>query len=508
MVNRELPTELYQNEQIIALEKIAILHYGLSDAVLMAKAGEAAFRLFQEQYPGIQRLIVFCGPGKNGGDGYVLASLAHKAGMQVFIYTLGEAEPSQRLIAKVKEQCHEVNIAIAPFSSKSAASLVKTDAAQMIIDAIFGTGLKREVTGCYKEAIELINAQPCPVFSLDIPSGLDGDSGQVLGEAVRADLTCTFVGFKQGLFTGKGPDYTGDIFLADLDLPDEVFAKVKCSSYRIGAGVIEEICKPRRRSAHKGDFGHVLVIGGNYGMPGSVRMAAEAALRVGAGRVTVATRSEHIASIVASRPEIMCYGISSVEDLPGLVERATVIVLGPGLGQDAWANALFSTIIQQTGKPVIIDADGLNLLAQRKQLNRDALIKNKNWILTPHPGEAARLLATHVKEIQADRFSAISALQELYAGLVVLKGAGTLIIDTSATISIVDIGNPGMASAGMGDVLSGVIAGLAAQKIPLDLAVEAGVWSHAKAGDLAAKMGERGLLASDLMPYLRQIVNQ
>lgn len=260
-----------------------------------------------------------------------------------------------------------------------------------------------------------------------------------------------------------------------------------------------EYLKPRTRDANKGDFGHVLIIGGAPGYSGAVILAAEAALRVGAGLVSIATHPEHANMLNVFRPEMMCHGINSEEELAALIQKATVLVLGPGLGQTPWSHKVFNQACMSE-KEMIVDADGLNLLANTP-------FKKSNWILTPHPGEASRLLKKSTSEIQEGRESAINLLQQKYDGWIVLKGAGTLVQGPNKIPEICTAGNPGMATGGMGDVLSGVLGGLAAQKIPLDIVAKLGVLVHATAGDLAAKMGERGMIASDLMLYMRDIVN-
>lgn len=251
--------------------------------------------------------------------------------------------------------------------------------------------------------------------------------------------------------------------------------------------------QPRPRDYHKGNGGHVLVVGGDAGYSGAVRLAAEAALRVGAGLVSVTTRQETAWMMNASRPEIMCHTTL-------LLEKASVVVIGPGLGQTPWARDLLKAVLA-SDKDLIVDADGLNMLAENPQ-------KRSNWILTPHPGEAARLLKSTPVEVQSNRLAALQMLQKQYGGIIVLKGAGSLVGGADLSPVICAAGNPGMASAGMGDVLSGVIAGLAAQGLPLPIAAQCGVLIHAMAGDAAADAGERGMIASDLMPYLRQLVNE
>lgn len=260
----------------------------------------------------------------------------------------------------------------------------------------------------------------------------------------------------------------------------------------------QHLLAPRKRTAHKGDFGHVLVIGGHYGMAGAVRMAGEAAARVGAGLVSIATHAENCAIVSAMRPELMCHGISATNELEPLIKRATVIVLGPGLGQANWSQEMHRYSLS-TPQPKVVDADGLNLLSKSPA-------KQNHWILTPHVGEAARLLQCSTEEIQADRLASAQKIQQLYGGVVVLKGTGTLVVGSHGQ-SICHAGNPGMASGGMGDVLSGVIGGLLAQKLTLQEAAEVGVLIHSTAADLAATGGERGLLALDLMPHLRRLVN-
>lgn len=263
---------------------------------------------------------------------------------------------------------------------------------------------------------------------------------------------------------------------------------------------LKQLLPPRAPDANKGDFGHVLIIGGDYGMAGSVRLTAEATARVGAGLITVATRSEHINVVNTIRPELLCYGIKNAQDLNPLLNRITILALGPGLGQSRWSKQLFKKIIS-CSQPKIIDADALNLLAKNP-------IKRTDWILTPHPGEAARLLKSDVTIIQANRLAAAEKLQEIYGGIIVLKGAGTIVLDSNKKAYVCHAGNPGMASGGMGDVLTGIIAGLAAQGLALENAAKLGVCLHAYAGDLAAQeQGQWGLLALDLMTYVRKVLN-
>jgi NAD(P)H-hydrate epimerase len=346
-----------------------------------------------------------------------------------------------------------------------------------------------------------INASSHPVLAIDIPSGLNADSGQPLGAAVVANATVTFIGMKQGLLTGAAPDYCGRLYFSNLDVPQTVYDSVSPSARRVTRTQLMDRLGPRPRTAHKGHFGHVLIIGGDAGYVGAARMAAEAAARVGAGLVSVATRRVHASALATSFPVAMSHGVESAAELNALLPRASVVAIGPGLGRSDWALGLLAQVLESP-LPAVVDADALNLLAAEPCMRQD-------WILTPHPGEAARLLQTNTTAIQADRFAAALNIQKCCGGVCVLKGAGTVIAATGGQLSVCDSGNPGMSSGGIGDVLTGVIAGLLAQGLNLDDAARLGVCLHAEAGDRAAEVGgERGLIATDLMPWLSRLANR
>ncbi len=485
-------TLLYSTAAIRELEQLAISNYGISVATLMQRAGSTVFRELKKHWSNAQKIIVVCGKGNNAGDGYVIARLAHEAGLKVLILTLAAPDKLTGAAREMAQLCVNAKITIEPFIA------LKLKGADVIIDALLGVGLTGEVRDNYKTTIDAINSAATPVLAVDIPSGLNGDTGEILGSAIRADVTVTFIALKQGLFTGDAMDCCGEVISDDLELPPEIFKDIMPIAKCLDLDELKLSLPQRKRNTHKGDYGHVLIVGGDYGMSGAVRMAAEAALRVGAGIVSVATRSEHAFTLNLARPEIMCHGIKKSAQLNKLLAAAGVIVLGPGLGQSNWAKSLWRKVIA-TNKPLVVDADGLNLLAQKK-------LKKTDWILTPHPKEAARLLGIDVTTVQEDRFTALKLLVEQYAGTSVLKGAGTLVRGSDDVVGVCTAGNPGMASGGMGDVLSGVIAGLLAQGLATLVAAELGVCLHAHAGDLAAKdQGERGLLAMDLLPYLRNL---
>ncbi len=363
---------------------------------------------------------------------------------------------------------------------------------------MLGSGLQRDVGGEFADAVRALNRHPASVLALDIPTGIHGDTGNIMGCAVVADLTVTFVGLKSGLFLGSGPDHRGELVFDGLEIP-ETMRSVRPAYRRVDRTMMRAALPRRRRGAHKGDFGHVLVVGGGAGMPGAVRLCGEAALRTGAGLVSIATHPSHAALLAATRPELMSHALNTPADLEPLLARADVIAFGPGLGQGEWARALFDALAADP-RPAVWDADALNLLAESPG-------NSVQRIITPHPGEAARLLGTNTGEIQRDRAHAVAGLAERYGGVAVLKGAGTLISDGGDETWLCTSGNPGMAAAGMGDVLTGVIAGLLAQGLALDEAARIGVEAHARAGDRAAAAGERGLVASDLAAELRAVVN-
>lgn len=487
-------TALYQNKTIRDFEIQLFSQEGVSDWALMLRAGEGAFHALRQIWPNIKQLLVICGKGNNAGDGFIIASLAKSAGLAVTVLTLSSESDYQGCAAKALMLCKKNQVSIQPFSST-----YSVDEADLIVDALLGTGLSGDVKNGFEQAIDWINAAECPVFSVDIPSGLDADTGSIFGCAVEAQATQTMIGLKPGLYTNKGPAYAGKVSLDTLSLSETQMSALKPDAQLLDDSLMMLLTK-RPRDAHKGHFGHVLVIGGDYGMGGAVRMTAEAALRVGAGLVTVATRPEHVAVVSGARPEIMCHHVLQSEDLLPLIEKASVIVIGPGLGTGAWSQLLLDLVLDYD-KPIVADADCLNLLSERD-------IKRNNWILTPHPGEAARLLQTSVASLQCDRFKTTCDLTQKYGGVAVLKGVGTVICQANMLPTICPAGNPGMSTGGMGDVLSGVIGGLLGQGVGLYEAAKLGVYLHAKAADMAAENGgERGLLPTDLMKYLRDLVN-
>jgi NAD(P)H-hydrate epimerase len=488
-----LPESLYRATHVRELERRAIETQGIAGATLMQRAGEAAFGLLRARWPRVRKIAVVCGPGNNGGDGYVLARLAQAAGLAPALLYMGDAPKGDA--ATMRAAAEADGLRPVPFEAG------RLTGCELVVDAVFGTGLEREPAGPWRAAIEAINQARLPVLAVDVPSGVHADSGCALGAAVRADATMSFIGLKTGLFTADGPACCGEIYFDDLGVPAEVYAGIVPQARRLTAANLHGVVAPRPRNAHKGDYGHVLVVGGDRGMPGAVRLAGEAALRAGAGLVTLATHPAHAATVNAARPELMAFGVNAAADLAPPVARATVIAVGPGLQRGEWGGRLFSAALEAR-RPLVVDADALYWLGQ-EPARRD------NWVLTPHPGEAARLLGATADAVQADRFAAARAMADKFGGVCVLKGAGTLVCSAGdAVFDLCDAGNPGMASAGMGDVLTGVIAALLAQGLSARAAARLGVWLHARAGDEAAVAGgEIGLIASDLLAHVRLGLN-
>lgn len=462
----------------------------------MARAGQALFQSARARWPAAKRWLVVSGLGNNGGDGYVVAQLARQAGMAVEIVQLGDPARIRGDALSHFKRAQAAGVPVSPWQGG------ELPAADLIFDGIFGIGLDREVTGSWREMIERVNSHPAPVVAIDIPSGLDPDCGVAMGVSIEADLTVSFIGLKQGLFTAEAPNHTGEVGFAGLGVPARILAAEPVAARRLDWPQLCNQLPRRQRTAHKGDCGHVLVIGGAPGFAGAARLAGEGALRAGAGLVSLATHPDHAACISQQRPELMSHGISSVEHLGNLLKAADVVVVGPGLGQSVWSRMLFDAVVE-TDLPFLVDADGLNLLAQSPR-------RLANAVITPHPGEAARLLEISSAEVQHDRFTAVESLRQGFAPVAVLKGAGTLISsDGGNAVGLCSAGNPGMASGGMGDVLGGIIAALIGQGLGLTEAAELGVVLHAEAADRAAReTGERSLLAGDLIAQLPAVLRE
>ncbi len=508
-IDREF-SPLYTSDQVRALDDIAINGHGIPGYQLMTAAATACEQAIIERYPAARRVLVMCGSGNNAGDGYLLAGLLAQRGLEVVACAVGDTVKLQGDARQAFDFCQAETVPLLQFNDNWQQQLADAD---LVVDALLGTGLSGEVHGVYREVIASLNASGKPVVAVDIPSGLNADTGRALGIAVRAQLTVTFIGLKRGFFTADGRDYTGTVLFDDLNVPEKVLAELpaQCqllNEVKIALDQKQHLAR-QQHNVHKNDFGHLLIVGGGPGMPGAPVLAAEAALRSGAGLVTLITHPDNIAQAQTRLPEVMSAAFQEDADqqprVAELIDRASVLVVGPGLGDSIWAQQLFKTMLT-VDKPMVLDADGLNLLALLTQVPDCC----QQAVHTPHPGEAARLLAAGglEKSVLEDRFTAAGELYSLYGGVWVLKGSGTLIYGGDE-MDLCPFGNPAMSVAGSGDVLSGVIGALMAQGLTGWDAARLGAWVHARAGDrIARREGRLGMLASDLIPVIRTMLNQ
>ena len=478
---------VYTAAEVRELDRIAIEDRGIPGIALMKRAGRAVFDEVRRRWPTGRSLTVVCGSGNNAGDGYIVAGLAVEAGLDTRLLQVGDGGRFRGDAARARDWALSVGVVTSTLADGGDGDGLAGD---VVVDALLGTGASGPLRPAHATAVGRINAGRRPVVAVDLPSGVSADTGALLGAAVRADATVTFIGRKLGLFTGDGIDYAGEVVFDSLGVPEDIYESVP------GLRVLAAPRPPDRpRSAHKNRFGHVLVIGGERGMGGAPLLTAEAALRTGAGLVSMVTRPEHCAGTLARRPEVMVRGVSEGDGIADVLGACTVIAVGPGLGRGSWGRTLLTAALG-AGKPLVIDADALNLIAE------DRYDVPAASVMTPHPGEASRLLG--VARV-TDRPAAVRELSRRFANVVLLKGAGTLVAAAGELRGVCIDGNPGLATAGSGDVLTGVVAGLAAQGFALADAAEGGVCLHATAGDAARQRLAPGrLVASDVVDHLWQ----
>ncbi len=499
----DFSTPLYDVKSIKEIEANVALTHEISSLTLMQRAALFTLQHIYQKYPSVKKIGVLAGVGKNGGDGYFFAQQALSAGYDVRIYYLSDPNSLVDDIKKAYLAAKGMGVVCRPFTA------ISFEDVDLIVDALLGTGVNHALSGEWLGAVMAINRSECPVVSIDVPSGLDADTGNVFTEAVKATSTVTFVGRKPGLYTGKGAEYAGEIYFSDLGIPQSCYQKVVANSCFFNLPTMKNWFPKRQKFDHKGNFGRLLVIGGNVGMAGAALLTGYAALRTGAGLVTVATHPQHVNAMIPYRPELMIHGVSEASDLDKLISNATCIVIGCGLGTDKWAQSLLSKALEYE-KPMVLDADALNLIAYEK-IDRAMLDEHRaHHIITPHVMEASRLLKKEVNEVEADRLGSAQALSDEF-GTAVLKGSGSLVCD-SDILSVNTTGNPAMATAGMGDVLSGIIAGLIVQGVPVRRAARLGVWLHGSAGDICAEEGRHSIIATDVIENLhiaiRQLTNE
>jgi len=506
---QHLPSKLYNVKTVVEIEQLCINQYGIPGYTLMRRAGQAVVDVIKKTFPVEKRILVLCGAGNNAGDGYVIARLAKQSGYSVKLLTLVDVKKLKGDALQAYQHWREygdVELLTNEQVESGSFDVNYLQEADVVIDSLLGTGLTREVQGVWKTVIEALNFfrknnALQKTISVDVPSGLNADTGYIAGATVQADYTVTFIGIKTGLLTGSGRSCVGQVIFDDLGVPDDVL--LKCPA---DASLLNSLHKPilpaRPADAHKGLFGHVLIVGGNISMAGAVILAARAVLRSGAGLVTVFTHASNVTTVTVACPEAMVVCSDDAIIPASLLSRVTHIAIGPGLGQDDWAKQCFTQCLQEN-KSLVIDADALNLLAKHKiKITTDC-------VLTPHPGEAASLLSTNTHGIAVNRFAAIKKLYQGYATkqaqsnhiACILKGSGTLVYN-GERLSVCPYGNPVMATAGMGDVLTGIVIAMMAQGLKPMNAAECAVTAHGLAGDLAAKGLSRGMLASDVIEKL------
>ncbi|MFT6220765.1 MAG: NAD(P)H-hydrate epimerase [Candidatus Endobugula sp.] len=508
---------LYLSQQVVELDHLVMQHEGIPAIVLMKRAGRKTFDCIFDLWPQTTALHLFCGVGNNGGDGYVVAALAKQRNLDVTLWTLGEpAKDSVAFLAY--DYAMREGVVCCPFDAAAFIdSQLMQDQHTVMIDGMLGTGSKGVLRENMTEAVVAMNAARTshgwPVLAIDIPTGVSGDTGAIGNVAVVADATLSFIGQKQGLFTGAGRSSSGARYFSDLDIDQEWLHLVNSTTQLLSLNYSLTALSPRASDAHKGHCGHLLVIGGDsgvgYGYGGAPIMAAQMALRSGAGLVSLATQPVFVSAALARQPELMVAGIENGQALLPMFTRASGIVIGTGLGQSAWSEQLLYQVLENTSIPLVLDADALRLLSQPRFKDLSAVERDqRQWVLTPHPGEAAALLDCSIEEIQADRFAAAQAIQQQYGGAVILKGAGTVVVTSTGEQYLCDAGNAGMASGGMGDVLSGLVGALLVQGMSCDDAAKLAAILHSSAADNAiSSTGLRSLLATDLIVEVQKLLS-
>lgn len=503
--------KLATREIIREIDKASIEEYGILGLILMENAGRGVAKVVLKEFPEIKRIAIFAGGGNNGGDGFVVARHLMKEGLDVTTYLAvdpkrykGDALVNFQALSKIGGKVIRLNNGFADYKG-----------ADLIVDALFGTGLDREVDGFYKEVIDFINSQSVPRVAVDIPSGLDSDTGFPLGVSVKADITVTLVLPKIGLAIYPGIDYAGKVYVVDITTPK--FLEKDIPFELITYDSVREILKPRHPNSHKGTYGHLFILAGSPGKTGAATLASLGGLRVGTGLVTVGIPKslnpimEEKTTEAMTEPlpetENTTLGKVSIEAAKRIISaRKTALAIGPGISTTAETGEFFFEILRSSSLPMVVDADGVTLLVQNLKILKEL---KAPLVLTPHPGEMSRLIGKTGEEIQKSRISVARDFSSMYNVYTVLKGARTVISTPDGRVFINPTGNPGMASGGMGDVLTGVIGGFLAQGYtPIDACI-LGVFAHGLAGDfIARKKGEAGIIAGDIAEVLPETLNE
>lgn len=502
-------------DQMQELDRKAIEIYHIPGIVLMENAGRKAAEVILDTFPEIQkkRIAIIAGKGNNGGDGFVIARYLLNQGIPVKVILLtdptslrGDAQTNFNIFFRMKGE-------VIPVPSSKDYQKLKRDLEKfdLLIDGIFGTGLDAEVRGYYREVIDHLNTLKKLIIAIDIPSGLDANNGRPLGTAIRASHTITFGLPKVGHLASPGLNYVGEVKVVDIGIPKRLVEEEKIQTYLLEK---EEIRKwlsiPRRPDTHKGDYGHLLVIAGSVGKTGAAAMACQAALRMGAGLVTLAIPKSLNAIMEVKLTEVMTeplpetprqtLSLRAFNTILRLCENKRAVIIGPGVGTLKETQTLILKLIKTLDLPIILDADGLTALATQPKI---LPAKNRSLILTPHPGEMARLIQSTSKEVQEDRIGISRNFSQSNHVHLVLKGYRSLIATPKGEVFINPTGNPGMASGGTGDVLTGMMGGLICQGFDILPSLQISVYLHGMAGDqITREMGEKSLIASDIIGKL------
>ena len=501
------------------MDNLTINKIGVPGIVLMEHAARGASRIFLDHFnpSSSSRMVILCGKGNNGGDGLAMARHLTLSGLKVTVILLArESDISGDALTNLTiiKRMGGINIIEASTSSDFVNCRPYIEGCDYIIDGIFGTGLKSDVKGIYKEAIQAINSSKKHVMSIDIPSGLNSDNGRVMVEAVRADLTVTFGFPKLGQMIFPGAGLVGHLICVDIGIPESVAVMVEPKCHMSEPGDFNYLLRESARDIHKGDRGHLLVLAGSTGKTGAAAMTALGALRAGAGLVTLGIPEglnnilevKLTEAMTAPLPETKegSLSLEAKDHIFRLAQGKSAIAIGPGLSTNPETILLIREIITACDLPMVIDADGLNALAEAPGI-LEKLDRKK--ILTPHPGEMGRLMGVQGHDIQIDRTGAAIRFIEKYKCCLVLKGARTIITESADRIYLNPTGNPALSSGGSGDILTGIISGLLARGMPVIKATTAGVYLHGLAGDIMAeKMGEAGVLAGDLLEVIPGIM--
>ncbi|MBS3804035.1 MAG: NAD(P)H-hydrate dehydratase [Oleiphilaceae bacterium] len=504
-VPNPLSSLLFSAESVRAIDRYVIEEKGVPGFELMQKAAAAAFHQLSRHWPEVGPLLVLCGGGNNGGDGYLVAAAARRHGKQVRCVAVKNPGDLKGDAARAHDKALADGVVVERWHDLDETGCQTLfDKTGLIVDAMLGTGVKGAPREPFSTVIEAASQSRCPVLAVDIPSGLDATTGVTAGKALRAEVTVTFIALKSGLFLGQGPESAGRVEFESLNLGIEKVADTGQTpiARRFDWAGLSNTLPRRPVTAHKGRFGHLLVIAGDHGFGGAGILTAEASARCGTGLTSLATRAEFVAPALTRCPALMVHAVNHGEDLPDLIEKADILVCGPGLGRKAWGQQMLQKVLA-SGKPRVLDADAINLLAEAEQVPG----KTAQQVVTPHPGEAARLLGCSVPDIESDRLAAAQSIQEKFGGVVLLKGAGTVVADGDGYPWVLEGGNPGMATGGMGDALTGMIGGLAAQGMSLPVATRMAAALHlASANAASGHLGHRGLLPMDVIEGMPRLM--